>query len=554
MYQIDNNSTKCTESTTITLEWTVGDLKHLFDTSKGESKSKVTKSPLFGNGEWQCLFYPNSGTDGGVYVSLYLSCEPTVEERANALDGKWSREVSDTPQTANWGWYCLADYLNFDRAQFARRDAVYYHSSSVRTADTFKIICSITSTSTPPVSTPVVPSQTVPKDLLDIIGNLLDDPSYSDVEFIFPTRSRSGKTKPRTIWATRAILKRADYFRRNTDNVQSMQVFEAGFAETTRGSEASNSVPGSRTRTPNEETSTPSPDFEDSDEEDEVDTDEGEALDQDYGTRPHDETSMFEREKNEVENPEDSQPPSDKLNIEQLQSEKESASTPGPKKIRIVIKDFAYATYRAVLYYLYTDTIVFAPLSSAFYSSVVKNTLLSSSYPSASSSQITLNLNSGEQCMGGLAKELNAQGYDNKLVQGKKTDGTQGPASRKEWLEEWRSGNSNRVSPCSAKAVYRLADSMNTLPLNSTTDYIVKSLTAFNVPYEVFSSFSAMFEDVRKVQVEYFLKHWSDIRGSEAMRVIWRQIRLGRHPGFEEVWPMIAVNLDFNARNEEKID
>lgn len=57
------------------LEWTVRDLKHLFDTSKGESKSKVVKSTLFGGGKWQCLFYPNSGTDGGAYVSLYLSCE-----------------------------------------------------------------------------------------------------------------------------------------------------------------------------------------------------------------------------------------------------------------------------------------------------------------------------------------------------------------------------------------------------------------------------------------------------------------------------------------------
>lgn len=57
------------------LEWTVRDLRQLFDTSKGENKSKVIKSALFGGGKWQCLFYPNSGTDNGAYVSLYLSCE-----------------------------------------------------------------------------------------------------------------------------------------------------------------------------------------------------------------------------------------------------------------------------------------------------------------------------------------------------------------------------------------------------------------------------------------------------------------------------------------------
>lgn len=100
------------ESTSITFEWTLKDLKNLFEStwahdiqwfcgvansaccvlSKGESKSKVTKSVRFCGGRWQVdwfdlnhpyfysnfriqiLFYANSGTEGG-YVSLYLSCE-----------------------------------------------------------------------------------------------------------------------------------------------------------------------------------------------------------------------------------------------------------------------------------------------------------------------------------------------------------------------------------------------------------------------------------------------------------------------------------------------
>jgi hypothetical protein len=40
---------------------------------------------------WQILFYPNSGQEGG-YVSLYLSCEPTAEEKEQAINGKWVRE------------------------------------------------------------------------------------------------------------------------------------------------------------------------------------------------------------------------------------------------------------------------------------------------------------------------------------------------------------------------------------------------------------------------------------------------------------------------------
>ena len=87
------------------------------------------------------------------------------------------------------------------------------------------------------------------------------------------------------------------------------------------------------------------------------------------------------------------------------------------------------------------------------------------------------------------------------------------------------------------------------------------------MPYEVFSSFSAAFEEVRKVghylshafslqyvflllqvQVEFFLANWSEIKTSEAMRNVFQQIRLGRHPGFEEVWPLIIMNLEYNPR------
>ena len=36
------------------------------------------------------------------------------------------------------------------------------------------------------------------------------------------------------------------------------------------------------------------------------------------------------------------------------------------------------------------------------------------------------------------------------------------------------------------------------------------------------------------MQVKYFLDNWSAIRASDAMRNVWQQIRLGRHPGYEE--------------------
>jgi hypothetical protein len=44
---------ECQESVAIQFEWTVRGLQKLFDSTKGETKSKVTKSAKFGGGRWQ---------------------------------------------------------------------------------------------------------------------------------------------------------------------------------------------------------------------------------------------------------------------------------------------------------------------------------------------------------------------------------------------------------------------------------------------------------------------------------------------------------------------
>jgi hypothetical protein len=97
------------------------------------------------------------------------------------------------------------------RAQFARRDSVYYQPHSVRTHDAFLIVCTIVSSPTTPVPPPIVPRHVVPRDLLDAVGSLLDDPLYSDVEFILPRRGRS-LNGARTIKAAKKLLQRVDYF------------------------------------------------------------------------------------------------------------------------------------------------------------------------------------------------------------------------------------------------------------------------------------------------------------------------------------------------------
>lgn len=54
--------------------------------------------------------------------------------------------------------------------------------------------------------------------------------------------------------------------------------------------------------------------------------------------------------------------------------------------------------------------------------------------------------------------------------------------------------------PVSAKAIYRLADKLDILPLKLRAfQHIMAGMNAANVPAEVFSRFSSTFEDVRKV-------------------------------------------------------
>ncbi|PCH39751.1 hypothetical protein WOLCODRAFT_136485 [Wolfiporia cocos MD-104 SS10] len=588
------DATEYQENTTNRLEWTVRGLKNLFESSKGDAKSKVTKSAKFGDSRWQILFYANSGTpnaEGQPCVSLYLSCEPTDEEKANAVDGKWVREGtysfefalhspskiitftrreahdhSFSYKTQNWGW-----------AQFARRELVYYLQHSVKQQDAFIITCSITSTMAavaPPLTNP---RRSVPKDLMDTMGDLLNDPLYSDVEFVVPGRGKNSGMK--RIYASRRVLRRVEYFD---------MMFRSGFQEAFTTPQP---LPNMNASAPTDATMSQDMQSECGHNDDSDDEDEDEMAllpdnDGDIVKRTSEVTESTQQSLNETlartpsvetlassaswqplpglaqlrnDDNDDTQSaaegqrnvraklshPSSPRSIEAALGQQTDTvqevtanpepAVPGPKKVRIVMHDVAYTTFLAVLYYIYTDTMAFAPLSSSFLASSANASLpneTASSSPMAASEGPTYN--------------------QRPAMQQSDSSVSIAPRSRREWLVQWASVNGpGKPRPCSAKAVYRFADRLDLQELKERAfGFIVKSLTVDNVTYEVFSSFSAAFEEVRKVQVRYFLDNWIAIRGSDAMRDVWRQIRLGRHPGFEEVWPVIAQNLEFKAPAE----
>lgn len=97
----------------VQLEWKVTNLRQLFDQTKGDSKSKCIKSALFDQSRWQIFLYPvrpsrctsptphtetctmrqNSGNDQ--YLSVYLSCEPTIAEKERALAEQPNQAAND---------------------------------------------------------------------------------------------------------------------------------------------------------------------------------------------------------------------------------------------------------------------------------------------------------------------------------------------------------------------------------------------------------------------------------------------------------------------------
>jgi len=159
---------------------------------------------------------------------------------------------------------------------------------------------------------------------------------------------------------------------------------------------------------------------------------------------------------------------------------------------------------------IYTDIIYFAPLTSSFPSTL-------------SRTQPTHSRTGSSASFSAAAAEA---------------------STRRDWIQLWMDehdiGNGEDKGapgprPVSAKAIYRLADKLDLPALKLRAfQHICSQLTAQNIPAEVFSRFSSMFEDVRKVQVAFFLKHWSEIKKSDTMTQIWQQIRVGKHIGFEE--------------------
>ncbi|ORY69414.1 hypothetical protein BCR35DRAFT_334247 [Leucosporidium creatinivorum] len=142
------------------------------------------------------------------------------------------------------------------------------------------------------------------------------------------------------------------------------------------------------------------------------------------------------------------------------------------------ITETAYTTYRAVLLYLHSGHIAFAPLSCTL-----------------------LPLNRGAQ------------------------------QTREQLLEAHLSSKPSQPFPVSPKSVYRLAHLLEIPSLCALSLAELRSqLTINNAARELFSKTSALYDDLRAVILAFVVKNWAEVKASEGMKEMETKARTGQLP------------------------
>ncbi|KAK0558148.1 hypothetical protein OC844_005386 [Tilletia horrida] len=202
------------------------------------------------------------------------------------------------------------------------------------------------------------------------------------------------------------------------------------------------------------------------------------------------------------------------------------ASSSTRKRRQVIIQDSAYPTFRALLHFLYTDTVYFAPLTSTFLPIDVSMDELGG-FPSTDR-----DLTSADK----FAFELH-----------------KAHKKRKELIDSYCAQNPDKPQPCSAKAMYKLADKLHIEDLRKRAqEHIAGSLTVHCIVYEVFGNFTMRFPEIRKMETDFLLKHWNQVRKSVAMKTIFS--RSGAHPGLAEVWPHLLSKLEYKREDTSSDD
>lgn len=183
------------------------------------------------------------------------------------------------------------------------------------------------------------------------------------------------------------------------------------------------------------------------------------------------------------------------------------------KRRKVVVRDSSYTTFKALLFYLYTDTIEFAPLTSSFME-------LGGSCREPTKEPPAVRVSPADFC----------------------EDMLKAHQRRQEVIDMLHRKNPDRPTACSAKSMYRLADKLHLPELKSRAhQHIAVHLDQMNIVWETFSSFTCRYPEILNIEVDYLLRNWKSIRKGSPLKSVFA--RGHAHPGLGEVWPILLKQL-----------
>ncbi|KZT68030.1 hypothetical protein DAEQUDRAFT_812383 [Daedalea quercina L-15889] len=131
----------------------------------------------------------------------------------------------------------------------------------------------------------------------------------------------------------------------------------------------------------------------------------------------------------------------------------------------------ASSTWEAFLFYLYTDAVVFTPLTS------------------------------------------------------------RGQDTRKAFIADYKEKNPHRPAPCSCKSMYRLAYKLGMAELKALAlKDLGSQISKENVVAEVFTEFTSEYEEVKNVEVKVLKEHWAELKNTKQVLEIFVKIARGDIP------------------------
>ncbi|GAA5900405.1 hypothetical protein JCM6882_001239 [Rhodosporidiobolus microsporus] len=253
-----------------------------------------------------------------------------------------------------------------------------------------------------------------------------EDKQASDVQFLVGNERQA----PRKLYANKAFLiKRSEYFR---------SMFSSDFSEGASADDVDDDPPSKRRKLDRSEEPSPPPEMGAAATEWQDDDDSLEWLPQDW-VEEHGPSTV-----------------------------KEEPVEEGDKVEGVVrVTDTGYTTYRAMLYFLYTERVAFTPPASNFAVALA-------------------------------AETTNGQ-------------------SRRDYLLEQSDPHVGDVEPASAHAVYRLADKLGLDELkDEAKSAILAGFSAENILYEYLSSFAYQFDEIQTAALDFALKNWNDVKTTVA--------------------------------------